>query len=199
MEARHNPQAEADFEVVFATVRAARSLAADYNLTSNIQGECAVPRMLSESAESLLISFAIAQLAFLPLVFLESKDDSSPEMLRSQSPTIQTLIKGCNSVSVVPASDIPAGCAVSSISTSVSAHVLVRGLVNIDAELGKLSKKLDLAINAVERAQAPTKKDEWKNAPEEVRTNTEERIKGLEAECEALRNAIRNFESIRDA
>lgn len=120
--------------------------------------------------------------------------------LTSQSSIIQTLIKGCKSISVVSStSSIPPGCAVTSLSTSLSSHLLVRGLVDIEQELKKLDKKLDITTSSIERIEAQTKKSDWEKTPQEIKDTTLEKLETLKAEKIALENGKKNFESIRDS
>ncbi|KAJ1598445.1 hypothetical protein NDA14_000750 [Ustilago hordei] len=115
MASRDDATAEASFEEVFAAVRAIRGMCTDYNLLKDVQ------------------------------VFLETSDASFQQTLKGSSEVVTTLVKGCTSVTVAPnASEVPKGCAVSSISSRLNAHLLIRGLVNIDQELAKLDKKLQL-------------------------------------------------------
>ncbi|KAI9619411.1 hypothetical protein H4Q26_014173 [Puccinia striiformis f. sp. tritici PST-130] len=97
----HKPVFEAakeleDFETVFASVKAVRSIAAPYGLRTNLQ------------------------------VTVCSLDQTSAKLLGTQIPTIQTLIKGCTSVVVVTdTKDVPPGCLAESINSNVTAHLLV--------------------------------------------------------------------------
>ena len=162
------PEAAAQFDEVFASVRAARGLAADYGLTSKIR------------------------------VFVETNVEATRAMLDTQRSVMHTLIKGCDEVSVVQApSDVPSGCVVASVSSTIQVHVLVRGLVDVDQELSKLAKKLTLTETQLSRTQALTQKPEWSKTPEDVRTSTQNRIDDLLAEKKALEQARVNFESLR--
>ena len=82
---------------MFAAIKAIRSLAAQYNLQTNIQAT-----ILSTSPNEF-------------------------EMLLSQAPTIVTLSKGCKSANVVAdASGVPAGCGSIVIGPTATVHVLVK-------------------------------------------------------------------------
>ncbi|WFD35941.1 valine--tRNA ligase [Malassezia cuniculi] len=156
------------FEQVFASVRAIRGLAADYGLTSRIN------------------------------VSLEVTDPETHAIFESQRSIVHTLVKGAESVEVVKsASDVPSGCVVASVAAGVNAHVLVRGLVDVDQELSKLAKKLTLNETQLQRSVALTEKPDWSKAPEDVRRTTLDRIADLEAEKNALIQAQQNFEKLR--
>lgn len=165
-------EAEAQWEEAFAAVKSARGLIAEYGLKSNIQ------------------------------LFFETKTDSLHQLLQEQKDALATLIKGCKSIEVVPSSSstIPSGCAIASISADANVHLLVKGQINIESELAKLAKALDLnriQLGKVEGLMA--KEGEFEKMPEEVRRNTEEKRRTLAAERDAIEAAARNFESIRDA
>ncbi|SPO32571.1 probable VAS1 - valyl-tRNA synthetase [Ustilago trichophora] len=170
MASRDDATAEAAFEEVFAAVRAIRGMCTDYNLLKDVQ------------------------------VFLETSDSSFSQTLSGSSEVAATLVKGCTSVKVVAsAADVPKGCAVSSISSRLNAHLLIRGLVNIDQELAKLDKKLQLNAVGIEKISAPMNKpQEWSRMPQEVKDTTAEKLKNLEAEKQAMLSAKAQFESIRD-
>ncbi|CCF51437.1 hypothetical protein NDA11_004818 [Ustilago hordei] len=170
MASRDDATAEASFEEVFAAVRAIRGMCTDYNLLKDVQ------------------------------VFLETSDASFQQTLKGSSEVVTTLVKGCTSVTVAPnASEVPKGCAVSSISSRLNAHLLIRGLVNIDQELAKLDKKLQLNAVGIEKISAPMNKpQEWSRMPQEVKDSTAEKLKNLEAEKQAMLAAKAQFESIRD-
>ena len=92
---------------------------------------------------------------------------------------------------------VPSGCVVASVAAGVNAHVLVRGLVDVDQELSKLAKKLTLNDTQLQRSVALTEKPDWSKAPEDVRRTTLDRIADLEAEKNALAQAQQNFEQLR--
>ncbi|PWN29426.1 putative VAS1-valyl-tRNA synthetase [Jaminaea rosea] len=172
MAERKDAQAEEDFEQIFAAVRGVRSLAADYGIQSNIQ-------------------------AFIEVT---SSDSRIAQLFESQKDVIVTLVKGCKSVNVVPASskDIPAGCVVTTLSASANAHIVARGVIDVGKELAKLDKKLQLNDQACKKERGvQERKEEFEKMPKEVQERSIGRLKELEAEGEALRAARGNFERIR--
>ena len=160
----------AHFDDVFATVRAVRGLAADYGLTSQIQA------------------------------FVEGPNNEDRAGLESQCSVRHTLIKGCEKIVCVPAaSDVPPGCVVASVSSSIQVHLLVSGLVDFDQELSKLAKKLTLNETQLQRTTALTQKPDWSKTPEDVRAHTQKRLDDLEAEKAALLQAQANFDKLRSS
>ncbi len=185
---RQNENADRDFDLVFSTVKAIRGLATQYNLTSKIQGEYAA--VFTCHALVLTISFSHA-------VWLEGKDASIVELMKSESAVISTLVKGCQSVEAVSSpSAVPAGCALSAVSVNLNVHLLVRGLVNVENELKKLDKKLELVQAKLDKDEAQRKRPDWEKTPENVRLQADETRKQNESERDAIQAAKQNFQSI---
>lgn len=63
------------------------------------------------------------------------------------------------------------------LSPTVSAHVLVRGQVDLDAEIGKAEKKLDLArMNLAKVQKIEAVPDYASTVPEDVRASNEDKV-----------------------
>lgn len=120
-------------------------------------------------------------------------------MLETQKPIIKTLIKGCTSVEVCTSpSAVPAGCAVTSVPAArLNVHVLVRGKVDIDAELAKLLTKVDINAAALAKGDAQAKSADWDKTPDTVRAQHAERMANLESEKQTLLAAKKTFESLK--
>ncbi|KAK0206866.1 tRNA synthetases class I-domain-containing protein [Desarmillaria ectypa] len=154
--------ADREFDLVFAVLKAGRSLAASYNLQSDIQ------------------------------FFIHAQDDA--RLIESQLPTMVALTKGCKSAVVVNDSkDVPAGCGSSVVTKSIVIHTLVRGLVDLDHEIAKCEKKLDIArLNLSKLA-----KFENETLPENVRLANDEKKKTLEAEIMTLEASQKMFADLK--
>ncbi|KAF8888987.1 tRNA synthetases class I-domain-containing protein [Infundibulicybe gibba] len=150
--------ADKQFDLVFSTLRTGRSLAASYNLQTDIQF----------------------------FIFAESAREA--QLLTSQVPTIVALTKGCKSAQVVNSlTDIPPGCGGSVVTSTVAVHTLVRGLVDLDIEIAKSEKKLDLArMNLQKIVKVESQADYETTVPANVRQANEEKRKTLEAEVSTL-------------
>jgi len=161
-------RANKDFDTVFAALKAGRSLAASYNL-SDIQ-----------------------------LLFL-SQNAPEAEVFESQLPTIQALIKGCKSAKLVRAQDdIPPGCGSAVLTPTLMVSVLVRGLVDLDAEIAKAEKKLDLAKLNLGKIKKVMEQADYENTvPSNVRLQNEEKNQTLEAEIANLELSKKMFAQLK--
>jgi valyl-tRNA synthetase len=108
-----NADAEKDFDTAFVTLRAVRSLAASYNLQTNIQAT--------------IVSTA--------------PDETT--MLASQTPTIVALVKGCKSANVTSdPSQVPDGCGSAVLSPTLTVYLLVKASYTTNKEESKLTHGL---------------------------------------------------------
>ena len=100
--------------MVLSAVRAGRSLAASYNLQSNIQREFSSPTLNMVSAD-------------VPQVFIHSQTEKEIALFRSQTQAMITLIKGCNAVNILEdVKTLPAGCGSAVINSTTTVHLLVK-------------------------------------------------------------------------
>ncbi|KAH9456774.1 hypothetical protein Pst134EB_012975 [Puccinia striiformis f. sp. tritici] len=169
----HKPVFEAakeleDFETVFASVKAVRSIAAPYGLRTNLQ------------------------------VTVCSLDQTSAKLLGTQIPTIQTLIKGCTSVVVVTdTKDVPPGCLAESINSNVTAHLLVAGVLNLKNEIIKAEKRILAIEMSVEKLEKQMKLPEYESKiPDEVKETNSKMLLNYQKEIETLQNQIANFSAM---
>jgi valyl-tRNA synthetase len=107
------------------------------------------------------------------------QDDSEAALLSSQISTIVTLIKGCKSMKVVrEIADIPEGSGSITITPTVTEYVLVRGQVDLEAEIAKTEKKLGLArMNLEKILKIEAQPDYAATVPENARSSNEEKVR----------------------
>ncbi|RDB22412.1 Valine--tRNA ligase [Hypsizygus marmoreus] len=150
--------ADKQFDLVFAALKAGRSLTASYNIQSDIQ------------------------------FFLHVQSNEEALLLESQLHTIVALTKGSKSAVVVrDLNEIPAGCGGIVVTHTVAIHTLVRGLVDLDVEISKCEKKLDLArMNLQKVIKVESQADYEDTVPADVRLANETKRKTLEAEISTL-------------
>jgi valyl-tRNA synthetase len=162
---------EKDFDVVLSAVRAARSLAASYNLQSNIQ------------------------------LFVHSQTGKEIDLFRSQTQAMITLIKGCSAVNVIEdVKTLPAGCGSAVINSTTTVHVLVKGLVDLDAEIAKCDKKLTLArLNLEKIMKIVSQPDYAETVPSVVQISNDEKKKTFETECATLEQSREMFAKLANS
>ncbi|KIY63886.1 hypothetical protein CYLTODRAFT_425719 [Cylindrobasidium torrendii FP15055 ss-10] len=153
-------EADKDFELVFNVLRAGRSLAASYNLQTDIQ------------------------------YFIVAQDEREAKLLESQTATLVTLTKGGKAAQVVK--EAPNGCGASVVTASITIHTLVKGLVDLDVEIAKCDKKL----NVVRMSLAKLVKL-IDTAPENVKAEKEDKRLTLEAEIATLEGSKKMFADLK--
>lgn len=96
---------EASFDLVFAVVKAARSLMSEYNLIGGAQRKF---KLFSPSN----------------VVFIVSANNHNEQILRDQTPSMKSLIKSCEILEII--SKIPEGCAMKQVTTDCHVHLLIK-------------------------------------------------------------------------
>ncbi|KAG8907503.1 hypothetical protein FRB99_003876 [Tulasnella sp. 403] len=180
------PDAEEKFDLVFGVIRTIRSVAAQYGVQSNLQ------------------------------VHVQATTSLAP-LIASQVSTMVSLTKGCKSVQVVTdTKDIPIGCGSAVINADCSVHLLVKvrnvlhflvpvlmqrfvkGLVDFDEEIAKITKKLDAAVLSAEKLQKSMSQANYEEViPENVRTANSEKLRTLETEIATLNLSQEMFSKLK--
>ncbi|KAJ3247662.1 hypothetical protein HDU78_003468 [Chytriomyces hyalinus] len=171
IEAWHHPQADIDFENVNKVVRAARSLLADYNIKKEGQ------------------------------LFVQTTNDALFTTLQEDGVNITTgLIKGAKSLTVLPkGKPVPAGCAVTPVSGDCNVYLLVKGMVDFDAEITKLeSSKAKATAALADLAKKMQAADYLVKVKAEIQELNLNKKATLETELVTLNAAIKNFQSLKN-
>ncbi|TFK80279.1 hypothetical protein K466DRAFT_504183 [Polyporus arcularius HHB13444] len=160
---------ERQFDLVFSAVKSSRGLAASYNIQQGLH------------------------------VYIRAETDADAELFKSQVPTFLALTKNCKSVEVVrDISGVPEGCGSELLTPTIFVHVLVKGQVDIEAEINKCEKKLALAkmnLSKVEKVESQA--DYESTVPANVRLANEEKRKTLEADIKLLEHSINMFSKMK--
>ncbi|KAH3686262.1 hypothetical protein WICPIJ_002759 [Wickerhamomyces pijperi] len=165
-----NAKAHEDYETVLAITEKARSLLAQYNIIKNGK------------------------------VFVEiTNADEQFQSVNTQKDSIVALIKAIDSIEVVNAStDIPSGCVLTAVTPEINVHVLVKGQVDIDAEIAKVQKKLGgLLKNKQNLEKMVNAKDYAIKASKEAQEQNQVRFDNFVAEIEGFEATIKNLESLK--
>ncbi|KAH8105479.1 tRNA synthetases class I-domain-containing protein [Cristinia sonorae] len=151
-------EAEKNFDLVFSAIKAGRSLAASYNLQTDIQ------------------------------FWIRAQTDAEAQLFESQAATIVALTKNCKTTKVIrELTEIPEGCGSAVLTPTVAIYLLVRGLVDLDNEIAKCDKKLDLAKMSLDKILKLEAQPDYENTiPANVRLANEDKRKTLEADIANL-------------
>ncbi|KAJ3144539.1 hypothetical protein HK101_002653 [Irineochytrium annulatum] len=144
-----NQKADDDFEAVNKVVKASRSLLSDYGILKD--GE----------------------------LYVQTSNETLGVILRKSAEIITSaLVRPAKSLKVVSKiSDVPAGCALQSISQECNVYLLVRGKVDIEAEISKCEKKKEKAVGDLEELRKRTSAADYeKKVKKEVRERDAEKV-----------------------
>jgi len=89
----------------------------------------------------------------------------------------------------------PEGCAVEIVNENCEVYLMIKGLVDIAAELGKLEKKKLKLEGDYDRLFKQTQVSGYQKVPEQKKKENEETLAGLEQEIATVGKAIVNFKT----
>lgn len=155
------------YELVLNITKGARSLLSQYNILKNGQ------------------------------VYVESTDATVREVCKNQKESIISLMKGVEDIHVLESGEpVPSGCALNGISATTNVHVMVKGQIDIDAEIAKVEKKLaNLKEMQAKTADSISKFTE-KTKPE-AKEAAFKRSENLNAEAEGYNQTIAILEKLK--
>ena len=114
--------------------------------------------------------------------------------MNTQLSICQSLIKGCAKIEAVD--DVPVGCALSTAVVDTNVYLLVKGHVDIQAEIDKLKSKLAKVQNLYDTLSAKTQVEGYKQVKEEVVALDKEKLANYQADIEAFNASIVQFEKL---
>ncbi|KAG6331734.1 hypothetical protein ID866_7353 [Astraeus odoratus] len=157
--------AEKQFDLVFSVLRTGRSLAASYNLQSDIQ------------------------------LFIYASDTKEAHLLESQKLTMQSLVKGCTKMVIIQdLTQLPPGCGSTTLSANVTVYLLVQGIVDLEAEIARCNKKIStVTVNIEKILKIMSQPDYQESVPVVVQQANEEKRRTLEAEIAVLQQSREMF------
>ncbi|GAB5587672.1 valine--tRNA ligase [Umbelopsis nana] len=162
--------ADKEFELVFSIIKASRSLMVEYSISKNAK------------------------------VFVKISNPALAKILEQEAQSITTLAKGVSEVKILQSTDeTPVGCALATLSEEINVYLLVKGQVDIDAEVQKLQKKI---VTVDKSKQGLLKKmavpDYENKVPADVRESNDTKVKALQAELDALNTSIAHFLKLKE-
>lgn len=155
------------YELVLNITKGARSLLSQYNILKNGQ------------------------------VYVETTDGKLREIIKDQQDSIVALIKGVEKIDVVEAGQaVPSGCALNGVSATTTVHVLVKGQIDLDAEIAKVTKKLGNVQDLQKKLNDSISKFTDKTKPE-AKDAAFKRADSFKAEIEGYEQTIAILEQLK--
>ena len=102
------------------------------------------------------------------------------------------------SISILSTTDSkPPGCVVQSVSASAAVYLLVKGRIDIDAEIKKGKEKLAAAQEVLEKKKKMVEADGWEKMREEAQETERRKLANAEQEVKVLEGSVQQFERLR--
>ncbi|KAJ3368808.1 hypothetical protein GGF31_006095 [Allomyces arbusculus] len=146
-----------------------------------------------KAVRSLMTEYSVANAA----VYIRATEAATQAQFRGSANVMGALIKGLQTAEVV--ATIPAGCAVANLSEQAAVGLMVKGHVDVDAEVAKIAAKRAKTEAAAKALRAKTQVDGYETKVKaDVREATAGKLASLDAEIELLSKAIDNFLKLKD-
>lgn len=120
--------------------------------------------------------------------FIISSDENLTTVLNGFKTELQTMAY-CSTSDVVK--EAPSGCAILTINAQCEVHLMLKGVIEVDKEIGKLEKKRDqlqLTITGLKKKMSI--EDYEKKVPVNVQEDNVESLKQSEIEVDRIGSAI---------
>uniref|UniRef100_A0A3B3T8C0 Valine--tRNA ligase n=1 Tax=Paramormyrops kingsleyae TaxID=1676925 RepID=A0A3B3T8C0_9TELE len=162
----HSEEVDQQMEFVMTVVRTIRSLRADYNLTK-MRAEC----------------------------YLQCIDSDTVALVEQHKLQIQTLSYSQSVHAVVgPGAAVPEGCAIAIASDRCTVHLLLKGLIDTEKEVAKLTvKQGELEKQMCKLKEKMEKSDYKEKVPAKVQEQDSEKLRQSQTELLKVKEAIGNF------
>ena len=152
---------------------------------------------ISRGIRSLMAEYAIKDFG---TIYVQLFDAKSHTTCTSELASVRSLSgKGVSSISVLGPKDAkPPGCVVFAVSSSASVFLVVKGRVDIDAEIAKAQKKLERAAEGIKKQRGILEDEAYKSKVSEALQDVERRkLRDLEAESRAFEGSVAQFEQLK--
>lgn len=167
VEEYYDETSKSTYELILEITKGARSILAQYNITKN------------------------------GTIYVESSNEEVYENTSLEQDSIVSLIKGVDKITIVKDSEsIPSGCAVQAIATGVKVHVLVKGHIDIDAEISKVLNKLEVSEEQKKKTNESIAKFTEKTN-EVARESTYKKLEKVNAEIEGYEETIEILKKLK--
>ncbi|KAK9353638.1 tRNA synthetases class I-domain-containing protein [Lipomyces doorenjongii] len=162
-------EAAAAYDLVFSVVKGARSLFSQYNILKGGK------------------------------IYVQCSFAADKTTIETQTSSISALIKSYDSIDVILANEaLPEGTGVLVISKDVTVGVMLKGQVDVDAEIKRAEQKLNKAVQSKAGLEKiMSSKDYASKAKKEAQEANQLRLETFAAEIETLKSMIQNFEKLR--
>jgi len=132
-----------------------------------------------------------------PPTFIRSQDAEVSDICKTEAEVLATLASVGKVTVLAETETVPEGCLFSVVDEKSEVHLQVKGMVNIQAEVDKLKKKLGqlqkMRDTLVKKTKIPNYEDK---VPADVRAKNQEKIETNQGEIEASETAISNLSKL---
>jgi hypothetical protein len=112
---------------------------------------------------------------------------------------IGTLSNSSKLICVTSNAEIPEGCGVAPVDESITAFILLSGLIDPEAEIKRLSKKLQDAQGKRDKIEKKIATPDYEKTPQKFKDEDKEKFANADIEISNIADAIEGFKKIFDS
>ena len=152
---------------------------------------------ITKGIRSLMATYAIKDAG---QIFIQLSNPTAFQTCTAELASIRSLSgKGVSEISILSSQDPkPAGTVAYAVSSEAAVFLLVKGRVDIQAEIVKIQKKLEKASEVVKKTRGVLNAEGYKEKVKvEVQEQERKKLEDGEAEIEVLQESLEQFERLK--
>jgi valyl-tRNA synthetase len=167
----NDDDADKEFDLVFSIIKATRSLMVEYTISKNAKGRQSYHVNRNRTVHSNSFNNFIA-------VFVQISNPALANTFKRETQSITTLAKGVTDVKILQNGDeTPVGCALATLTEGINVLLLVKGQVDLEAEVQKLQKKITTVDKSKESLLKKMSVADYENkVPADIRESNETKV-----------------------
>ncbi|XP_013380246.1 valine--tRNA ligase [Lingula anatina] len=123
-------------------------------------------------------------------LYLRLHDEPTAAMLQKYSDVIQTL-SSSSAVTIQVEGEVPQGCAVNTVNAQCEAHMMLKGLIDVDKEIDKLNSKKSSLLSQQSKIEEKMKKADYaQKVPEKIQQQDADKMAEISLEIQKLTSAM---------
>jgi len=134
-----------------------------------------------------------------PVLYVRGRSDEVCTVMTQQKDNILALAKTGDISIVTAGGEIEKGCGMRPVGDSAEVHLVLKGMVDLDAEIAKLEKSIASKTGELSKLKTSMAAPSWEKVPENVKEQTCSKHVSLEIEVGVLSSALDTFTELKAA
>ena len=134
-----------------------------------------------------------------PVLYVRGRNAEVCKVMAEQKGNLTTLAKTGEISIVMPSGDVEPGCGMRPVGDTAEVHLVLKGMVDLDAEIAKLEKSIASKTAEVNKLVATMNAASWAKVPPNVKEQTSAKHASVQVELASLTEALATFTAMKAA